>query len=114
MSNKPLHEQLLEAKTSWAQLDRKASRLEEMKKSILASIITNIKAHNPKISVALAEWEALAREEYVKHIEEMTTAREESHIAFAKVEAIRLRIDTEKNMNIQNMVNLKYSNGYGN
>lgn len=113
MSTKPLYEQLLEAKTNWAKLDRNASRLEEMKKCILAGVITNIKAHNPKISVALAEWEAYANADYIDHINQMTSAREEAHIAFAKLEAIRVQIENEKNMNIQNMVNLKYSNGYG-
>ena len=106
-----LSEKLYNAKVEWAESDAIASQLEEMKKPVLGSIIQTEIQHNAQLSVAKAEWIALASNEYKQHIIKMTNARMEAHIKYAKVQAIIEEIKENERQNIKNAMDIKYGSG---
>ena len=104
-----LSEKLYLAKKEWASLDKAASFLEEIKKSILGGLVEEFKKEDPKISIAMAEHKAYASKDFKEHIALMTAAREKAHIQFGVVEGVRIRIDEEKSRQIREAVEMKYS-----
>ena len=72
--------------TEWANLDGEASRLEEMKKIVLAEI----KQRADEKTEAARETAAYASPEYRKHVQAMVAARTKANICRGELKAMEL------------------------
>lgn len=102
-----LARELYKAKTKWAEDDKEASRLEELKKVIMAEIYNQMRLETSK-SQKDCEMAAIAHENYRSHVESMVEARGVANKSFAHVEGIRERIKEMQRADIQNAMEIKY------
>lgn len=107
-----LPQKLYKAKVKWAELNKDASKLEELRKVVFATVYNYLR-EDSKLSQKDCEMQAYESKDYERHIESMVEKRQEANIAFAEVEGIREAIDENKRKDIARSVDLKYSNGVG-
>lgn len=80
--NQLAHE-ICKAGEEWADADAIASQLEELKKVVLAELMTTLEG-----SVAARETQALASPEYRRHIEGMVSARQKANRTKVRYKAL--------------------------
>lgn len=107
-----LPQKLYKAKVKWAELNKEACKLEEMRKVVFAAVYNYLRKDS-KLSQKDCEMQAYESADYKRHIEEMVEKRQKANIGFAEVEGIREAIDENKRKDIARSVDLKYSNGVG-
>lgn len=88
--NRPLSEQLYEAGNDYADKHAAAQFREEMKTAWIAQRATKIEG-----SVAAAERQVKASDEYRDYIKEMVSTRQAANRAKAKLEALRARVSEQ-------------------
>jgi hypothetical protein len=87
---------LIKAGKEWSKAEYEASLLENNKHSILAEVIQEIIAADPKTSFAKAENEAKASPAYQRHIAGMVAARHKANDAKVKYNATQELLDVRK------------------
>ena len=88
MDTEQIHERLVTAGESWADLDAAASLLEETKKSVLAELMNKAEG-----SMAARESEALADAVYRHHVTTMVTARKEANRAKVRYDSAKAWVE---------------------
>lgn len=89
-----VHEKFVAAGTKWAELNGLASRLEEMRKSVRAQIMTSMGETKVNRAEMLAECDPA----YTQHIEKMVEARTKANIARAEYDAIKAWLELTRTL----------------
>ena len=103
MNPDQIYEKLKTAGEEWADAESAAGLLEEMKHTVLSQCA----AKWPQDSMSSAESKARRDEDYIRHLESMTTARKEANKAKVKYFSIQAWCDFKRTLEATNRAKIQ-------